>query len=69
MRPELLAAAGVFVCGVATRRNLERHTRPPERFLLEEGELEQLVAPLEVAWQREGWHGDHALARIVARRV
>ncbi len=66
---EALAPGGLLVCGMATVRNLERHTRPPAAFLLDEGELPKLVAPFEVLWQREGWFGDRALARVVARKV
>ncbi len=66
---EALAPGGVLVCEFATERNLERHARPPARFLLAEGELEKLVAGLEVCWHEEGWVGDRSLARVVARRV
>lgn len=64
-----LEPGGLLVCEIATRRNLERHARPSARFLLEEGELPGLCAPLEPVWWREGWHEDRALARIVARKV
>ncbi len=64
-----LAPRGVLVCEIPTVRNLERHARPGRRFLLDEGELLRLIDPLEVCWQQEGWVGDRALARVVARRV
>ncbi len=64
-----LESGGVLVCEVATLRNLERHARPSARFLIDEGELPALCAPLEPVWSREGWHDDHALARIVARKL
>ena len=63
-----LAPAGVLVCEIATVRNLERHPRPSRRFLLEEGELRRLVAPLEPVYAWEGWAGGRAVARVVARR-
>lgn len=66
---EALAPGGVLLYGTATVRNLERHARPPRRFLLEEGELPALVGPLEVVRYEEGWRNDGAVARILARRV
>lgn len=63
-----LAPGGVLVCEIATVRNLERHARPSARFLLEEGELVRQVEPLRVVYSREGWVGDHCLARVLARR-
>lgn len=62
-----LAPGGLFLCELATRRNLERHARPSARFLVEPGELPLLVAPLEVLFYGEGWLGGRALARIAAR--
>jgi tellurite methyltransferase len=66
---ERLSPGGCLVCEIATVRNLERHRRPPARFLLEEGELRTLVAPLEPVYYREGWFEGRALARAVARRA
>lgn len=63
-----LAPNGLLVCGNATLRNLERHDRPPARFLLGENELLRLCAPLRIVYYREGWVGDHAVARVVARK-
>jgi SAM-dependent methyltransferase len=63
-----LAPGGCLVCEIATVRNLERHSRPAARFLLAPNELLQLCAPLEIVYYREGWLGDRALARAVARR-
>jgi len=65
---ERLAPDGVLVCEIRTRRNLGRHPHPRARFLLEGNELLSLCAPLEVAYYREGWVDDRALARILARR-
>ena len=64
----LLAPGGVLACEIATVRNLERHARPSARFLLEEGELARLVAPLEPVYAREGWFEERAVARVLARR-
>ncbi len=52
-----------------TRKNLQRHARPPERFLLDEGELPSLLAGLEILSHEERWfeNGRHE-ARLLARR-
>jgi SAM-dependent methyltransferase len=65
---EHLSVGGVLICELPTRRNLERHPRPGGRYLLGEGELLSLCAPLRVVYYREGWIGDRALARAIARR-
>ena len=68
--PELrkrLGPGGCLVAELPTRRNLERHRKPGERFLVEANELLELVAPLEVVYYREGWIADHAVAQVVAR--
>lgn len=64
---ERLRPGGCLICELPTRRNLERHARPGPRYLLEPGELLSLVAPLELVYYREGWIGDRAIARVVAR--
>lgn len=67
--PELLAPGGLFVMVHPTRRNLERHEKPPAGFLLEEGELPELVRDLEVLEASERWQAnDRHEARVVARR-
>jgi SAM-dependent methyltransferase len=68
---EALAPGGFLVCLQPTVRNLERHAKPPRPFLLEVGELAELVAPLplEVVRLDEGWTDDgHHEARLLARR-
>jgi tellurite methyltransferase len=67
---EALAPGGVLLFCQPTRRNLERHEKPSQRFLLEEGELPSLLPPLlEVVELQEGWlsEGRHE-ARVIARR-
>jgi SAM-dependent methyltransferase len=66
---EILAPGGIFLCEISTIRNLERHERPPARFLLKENELLRLCAPLSILYYREGWIGDRAIARVIARRA
>jgi SAM-dependent methyltransferase len=52
-----LARGGCLVMVHPTRRNLERHARPPLELLLDEGELGRLVAVagLEIVRYEEGW--------------
>lgn len=65
----LLAPGGLVVFAHATRKNLERHSRPGPDHLLDDGELPSLVAGLEVLRAQEGWteSGRHE-ARLVARK-
>jgi hypothetical protein len=35
--------------------NVERHEKPPARFLLEDGELPTLVTGLAIVHYEEGW--------------
>lgn len=67
--PQHLAPGGLLVVAQPTRSNLQRHDKPPERFLLEDGELPSLVPRLEIVQYREGWleDGRHD-ALLVARR-
>jgi SAM-dependent methyltransferase len=64
-----LAVGGVLVFCHQTRTNLQRHAKPPEAFLLEDGELPGLVTGLEVVRYDERWHeeGRHE-ARLIAVR-
>lgn len=65
---DALAPGGLLVGEIATVRNLERHPRPPEPYVLRAGELEVLLDGLEVVHHEEGWFDDHHQARFVARR-
>lgn len=69
--PELvdaLAPGGLLALSIATRRNLERHLRPPEAYLLEEGEAPGLVDGLEILMAEEDWSSeDRHEARLIAR--
>ena len=68
---DVLEPGGILIFCQPTVRNLERHDRPGRRFLLEEGELADLVAamPLDVLLAEEGWgfEGRHE-ARLVAKK-
>jgi tellurite methyltransferase len=70
--PELLAPGGLLLLCQPTVRNLERHPRPTRRWLLDEGELAELVADLpavEVVELDEGWtEEDRHEAGLVLRR-
>lgn len=67
--PQLLRPNGVLAVVHPTRTNLERHAKPPARFLLQDGELPQLVEGLKITHYQEGWlqEGRHE-AVIVATR-
>ncbi len=68
--PAVLAPGGTFVCIHPTRSNLERNAKPSERFLLEDGELPNLVSELDVVHYSEGWSSENRHeAVIVARAV
>ncbi len=56
--PAALAPGGTLVVVQPTRRNLERHDKPPADFLLDDGELPRLVHGLEVVHYEEGWLAD-----------
>ena len=67
--PRVLAPGGRLVIIQPTKKNLERHVRPPAPFLLEPGELPSLVAPLTIEHYVEDWsiEGRHE-AVLIARR-
>ncbi len=50
-----LAPSGRAVVAIATTTNLERHDRPPARFLLERDELPTLLRDLKVIRHDESW--------------
>ncbi len=56
--PTALAPGGTLAVVQPTKRNLERHDKPPADFLLDDGELPKLVAGLEVVHYEEGWLAD-----------
>ena len=64
---------GVIIVAIATEENLERHERPPRRFLLERGELTKLAEGhadrFEIITSDEGWRKNgNCEAWLVARR-
>jgi hypothetical protein len=67
-----LPPGAVFAAAIATTTNLERHPRPSARFLLDPGELRELVigrSDLEVVHWAEGWvrTGHHEAELVVGR--
>ncbi len=66
---EHLKVGGLLLAEIATVPNLERHAHPSLRFLAEPGELREDCAPLEIVYYQEGWLGDRASARVLARKT
>ena len=60
--PDVLAPGGRLAFVQPTTTNLERHDRPPRRYLLEPGEMSRIGARLglDVEVCDEGWWGDGA---------
>lgn len=66
--PAALSPGGTLVVIQPTKKNLERHAKPPSDYLLDEGELPRLVSGLEIVHYEEGWLADGRHdACIVAR--
>ena len=67
--PHILSRGGILTVVQPTRSNLQRHDKPPERFLLQDGELPTLVHGLNIIRYEEGWlaEGRHD-ALLVAQR-
>lgn len=64
-----LVPGGWFVFAQPTKSNLQRHPRPSERFLLDDGELLTLVDGWDIVHYEEGWQADgQHMANLVARR-
>jgi tellurite methyltransferase len=64
-----LAPGGVLIAEVATVSSLEKSPRKSSaRWLAETNELLRSCAALDVLFYREGWIGERALARVLARR-
>jgi tellurite methyltransferase len=68
--PGVLAPGGLLIVVQPTKKNLQRHEKPPADYLLEEGELPRLAAGLEALHYQEGWlaEGRHD-ALLVARKT
>ena len=55
---ESLSDDGVLVIVQPPETNLERHSKPPQRFLLRNGELPDLVGNVDILHYEEGWLED-----------
>ena len=67
--PRLLKPGGRVIVVQPTKTNLIRHNRPPEPFLLYDGELAELLPTLRTIHYHEGWSADERYdAVLVAQR-
>jgi SAM-dependent methyltransferase len=69
--PSLIAAlrnGGVLVYETFTREQALRGKPTNPAFLLEPGELQRLVAPLDILASREGEFDDRCVASVIARK-
>ncbi len=55
---ESISENGVLVIVQPTETNLQRHNKPPQRFLLGNGELPNLIGNLDVLHYEEDWLED-----------
>lgn len=65
---EHVRPGGLALVRIATVRNLEQNEHPSRRFLVDENELPDLCAGLEVVSHEERWFADRHEARVIARR-
>jgi len=65
---EHLKPGGVLIIVHPTHANLERHSHPSARFLLENNELPTLIQGLDIVRYEEGWLDGRYEARLVARK-
>ncbi len=63
-----LRPGGTLIGALATVTNLERNERPPLPYLLDDGELPDLVGDMELVRYQEGWLDDRHDARFVAHK-
>jgi tellurite methyltransferase len=68
MLGEALRQGGVLVYETFTREQAQRGKPTNPAFLLEPGELRELVRPLDVVVEREGEFEGKMLASVIARR-
>jgi SAM-dependent methyltransferase len=65
---DALAPGGVLIYETFTRAQAARGKPTNPDFLLEVGELLELVRPLEVLSSREGYYDGRMIASVIARR-
>ncbi|MCH2628285.1 MAG: methyltransferase domain-containing protein [Acidimicrobiales bacterium] len=59
---------GIVFVRVATVTNLERHSKPSRKYLVESGELKDLLTGFEPLSYVEDWFDNRHEARIIGRR-
>jgi tellurite methyltransferase len=69
--PGSLTDDGRLVVVQPTKKNLERYSKPPLAFLLEEGELRTLASGMEIVHYEEGWSADdrHDAVLVAKKRA
>jgi tellurite methyltransferase len=67
--PQVLSPGGLLVVIQPTKKNLERHLKPPAGFLLNDGELPSLVSGMEIVHYAEGWLGDDRHDAVVVAKM
>ena len=67
--PSVLAPGGTRAVVQPTRKNLERHAKPPRDYLLEDGELPGLLSGLAVVYYKEGWLADGRHDAVIVGRA
>ena len=60
---------GIVFVRVATVTNLERHSNPSRKYLVESGELKDLLTGFEPLSHVEDWFDNRHEARIIGRRA
>ena len=60
---------GIVFVRVATVTNLERHSKPSRKYLVESGELKDLLTGFEPLSYVEDWFDNRHEARIIGRRA
>lgn len=56
--PQVLVPGGRLICVHPTTSNRERHAKPSERFLLQDGELSTLVRGMTILHHEETWSAE-----------
>ena len=64
-----LTASGTLIVIQPTKKNLERHEKPPADFLLHKGELPGLVPGLDVLYFNEAWSADDRHDAVLVARA
>ena len=66
---DYLTPHGIAVVIQPTRKNLERHEKPPAAYLLRDGELPNLIRGVDIVRYEEGWLADGRHDALLVARV